>query len=103
MRHIELSEIKDLKTYSKMREDVRSKVLQEKARRRVHLGDYFTFLFENRLTIWYQIQEMIFNENLTRSSEIQHEFRTFVCLNLLNRIIGVVALTLVDESHVRRK
>jgi len=48
-----------------------------KDRRRIRVGDHLTFLFENRLTVRYQIQEMMRIERLTKPAEIKHEVETY--------------------------
>ena len=48
-----------------------------KAARRIRVGEYLTFLFENRLTVRYQIQEMIRIERIVREAEIVHEIDTY--------------------------
>ncbi|MCF7796761.1 MAG: DUF3501 family protein [Lentisphaeria bacterium] len=82
MKPIERSEILDYMTYTEKREEIRPDVLAAKDRRRVHLGDDLTFLFENRDTMCYQIQEMMRIEKLVREEDIQHEIDTY------NEILG---------------
>ena len=77
MRLIERSEIVDYVTYEETREVFRREVLAEKARRRIHVGEYFTFLFENTLTIRYQIQEMMRIEQIIREKDVLHEIATY--------------------------
>jgi hypothetical protein len=48
-----------------------------KAARRVHVGEHLTFLFENTLTIRYQIQEMMRTERIVRERDIFHELETY--------------------------
>ncbi len=48
-----------------------------KDRRRIRVGDHLTFLFENRETVRYQIQEMMRIERLVKPAEIAHEVKTY--------------------------
>ena len=48
-----------LEAYAKARTDFRARVIAHKKRRAVHLGDHLTLLFEDELTVRYQIQEML--------------------------------------------
>ena len=57
--------------------DERAQLMTVKAPRRVHLGEYLTLLFENPLTVRYQIQEMIRAERIVREADIQHEIDTY--------------------------
>jgi hypothetical protein len=54
--------------------------MAEKARRRVHVGECLTLLFENPLTIRYQIQEMLRAERIVRERDIAHELETYNAL-----------------------
>ena len=74
--------IVDFATYEDTREQTRAKVLELKKDRRVHVGPYLTFLFENVDTMRYQIQEMMRIERIVRESDIQHEIDTY------NEVIG---------------
>ncbi|MBI2292517.1 MAG: DUF3501 family protein, partial [Betaproteobacteria bacterium] len=48
-----------LEAYAKARGDFRAEVIAHKKHRTVQLGDHVTLLFEDELTIRYQIQEML--------------------------------------------
>ena len=77
MRPIRRDEIVDFVTYEERRAAVQAAVFAAKAARRVHVGQHLTFLFENRDTVRYQIQEMTRVERLVRESDIQHEIDTY--------------------------
>jgi hypothetical protein len=77
MRIVQRSEIVDYISYSETREAFQKEVFEAKARRRVHVGEWFTFLFENALTIRYQIQEMMRAEKIVREKDILHEIDTY--------------------------
>lgn len=76
MTKVERSEILPFQEYEPKREAIRARILEEKRKRRVHAGP-LTFLFENRDTIRYQIQEMVRAERMTREADIQHEVETY--------------------------
>ncbi len=73
MRKLTLTDIADTRAYEREREEFRTHVIALKKRRRVHLGTIVTFVFENRDTIRFQIQEMARVERLTTDAEIQTE------------------------------
>jgi len=77
MRRIERSDIVDLATYETQRPAVRERVMDVKNRRRVHLGEYLTFLFENFETMRYQVQEMLRVEGRHSEADIAHEIATY--------------------------
>ena len=82
MRKVERSDLLDFQTYNDRREDNRRRVLEEKAKRRIHVGEHLTFLFESTDTILYQVQEMMRLEQIVREKDIQHEIDTY------NQLLG---------------
>ena len=58
MRKVQRSDVLDFQTYNDRRDAYRQRVMEEKAKRRIHLGEHLTFLFESTDTILYQVQEM---------------------------------------------
>jgi hypothetical protein len=77
MQKIELSEIRHVADYEIERETLRPKVIAVKERRRIRLGGHVTFLFENRETVRYQIQEMMRIERIVKPQDIAHEVETY--------------------------
>lgn len=77
MKRIERSDIVDLATYDAQRSALRARVMAVKARRRVHLGDHLTLLFENFDTLRYQVQEMLRVERREREEDVVHEIATY--------------------------
>jgi hypothetical protein len=67
----------DFETYGEERERFREQVLALKASRRIHVGPFLTFLFENAQTIRYQVQEMMRVERIVREADILHELGTY--------------------------
>ena len=77
MQPVSLSEIKSIADYEIERASFRPVAMAVKDRRRIRVGDHLTFLFENRLTVRYQIQEMMRIERLSKLAEIKHEVETY--------------------------
>jgi hypothetical protein len=80
MQHIHLSEIKNLVEYEKVRDTMRARVIELKKNRRVGVGDNLTFLFENRDTVLFQIQEMVRTERIVDPARIQEEIDAYNAL-----------------------
>ncbi len=76
-RLIERGDIVDYQTYEDDRETTRARALAAKRPRRIHLGEHLTFLFENRETLVYQVQEIMRAERIARESAIQHEIDVY--------------------------
>ena len=66
-----------LETYARERNAFRAKVIEHKKRRTVHLGANITLLFEDELTIRYQVQEMLRIERIFEEAGIQGELDTY--------------------------
>ena len=66
-----------LETYARERKLFRSRVLAHKKPRTVHLGEHVTLLFEDELTIRYQIQEMLRIEKTFEEEGIQDELDAY--------------------------
>jgi hypothetical protein len=101
MRRVRRDEILDWATYSDARAAFRARVWAAKAPRRVHVGEYLTFLFENPLTVQYQIQEMILAERIVRETEIQHEIDTYNGLLGADRELGCTLLVEIEAAAER--
>ncbi|MDH5359837.1 MAG: DUF3501 family protein [Gammaproteobacteria bacterium] len=66
-----------LEEYSSKRVDYRAQVMAHKKYRKVHLGDHITLYFEDRMTMQYQIQEMLRAERIFEAEGIQEELDTY--------------------------
>jgi hypothetical protein len=69
-----------LESYSKTRKAMRQRVIEHKKQRTVKLGNHVTFLFEDELTIRYQIQEMLHIEKIFDEDGIQGELDAYLPL-----------------------
>jgi hypothetical protein len=77
MPRIARDSLMPLETYAKERNAFRAKVLAHKKPRTVHLGEHVTLLFEDELTIRYQIQEMLRIEKIFEEEGIQSELDAY--------------------------
>jgi len=66
-----------LEAYAKTRKDFRAKVMAHKKNRTLHLGDNVTLIFEDELTIRYQIQEMLHAEKIFEEAGIEDELSAY--------------------------
>ena len=94
MKLLETSEILNLVDYERVREARRREVIELKRARRVAVGRYLTFVFENRETVWFQIQEMIRAERLVDDAKIAEEVEVY---NALLPRPGELAATMLIE------
>jgi len=66
-----------LEAYARERGAFRAKVIEHKRRRTVHLGEHVTLLFEDELTIRYQVQEMLRIERIFEAEGIRQELEAY--------------------------
>ena len=67
MTHIERNSLLSLEAYAKQRGEFRARVIAHKQHRTVALGEHVTLIFEDELTIRYQVQEMLRIEQIGRA------------------------------------
>jgi hypothetical protein len=102
MQPLTVQDLKPLDEYEEIREDIRLWTIQLKHSRRITIGDCVTVVFENRDTLWFQIQEMIRAEKIVDSEKVRAEVETY------NELIpgpGELSATLMieitDKSRVK--
>ncbi len=71
------SDLWSLEDYSVKRPEFRSQVMQHKKTRQVPLGPNSTLYFEDRLTVRYQIQEMLRIEKIFEAEGIEEELGAY--------------------------
>ncbi|KOR29750.1 hypothetical protein TI03_01530 [Achromatium sp. WMS1] len=71
------SDLMSLEEYAAQRAGFRSKVLTHKKNRQVAVGSNATLYFEDRLTIQYQIQEMLRIERIFEPQAIEEELTAY--------------------------
>ena len=66
-----------LEAYAKARKEFRARVIVHKKNRTVHLGEHMTLIFEDELTMRYQVQEMLRAEKIFEERGIQEEIDAY--------------------------
>jgi hypothetical protein len=74
---IELKDVLNFFEYEKVRAEMRGRVIDLKRVRRVPVGEHLSFVFENRDTVLFQIQEMVRTERIVKPEAIQAEVDTY--------------------------
>ena len=93
-RKIELNDVLNFFEYEKVRDEMRRRVIELKRVRRVPVGRYLSFVFENRDTVLFQIQEMCRVERISEDARIQDEIDVY---NALLPRPGELSATLMIE------
>jgi len=66
-----------LEAYARARNDFRARVIEHKKARSVSLGANITLIFEDELTMRYQVQEMLRVEKIFEEAGIQNELEAY--------------------------
>jgi hypothetical protein len=77
MPKIERTSLLSLEAYAKQRHAFRARVIAHKQDRTVRLGEHLTLVFEDELTIRYQIQEMLRVERIFEEEGIEGELEAY--------------------------
>ena len=77
MNKLKRSDLFSLEVYSDKRSQFRAEVMAHKKNRQVQLGEHATLYFEDRLTIQYQIQEMLRIERIFEAEGIEEELAAY--------------------------
>lgn len=71
------ADLMSLEQYSTARKEFRGRVLEHKRHRAISIGPNVTWTFEDRLTIQYQVQEMLRVERIFEAAGIQDELDSY--------------------------
>jgi hypothetical protein len=77
MKKVDKSELLPLGEYERIRPHFRGRMIEEKRRRRIGLGDHMSMVFENHDSVLLQVQEMLRTERITDDRAIAHELTTY--------------------------
>jgi hypothetical protein len=71
------SDLLSLERYSRERVDFRARVMAHKKNRQLNVGPNTMWLFEDRLTVQYQVQEMLRTERIFEAEGIAEELEAY--------------------------
>ncbi|MCP5155190.1 MAG: DUF3501 family protein [Ectothiorhodospiraceae bacterium] len=77
MRPLTRDDLMGLEQYAEARPEFRARVLAHKRLRRIQIGPHATLHFEDRLTIQYQVQEMLRTERIFEKAGIEEELEAY--------------------------
>jgi hypothetical protein len=77
MKKLTRDDLFTLEAYARERPAFRARVLEHKRPRNVAVGPHVTLMFEDRLTIQYQIQEMLRVERVFEAAGVQDELDAY--------------------------
>lgn len=77
MNHLTREDLFSLEKYADERAAFRAQVIEHKKNRRVNVGPNLSLCFEDRLTIQYQVQEMLRIERIFEADAIEEELEAY--------------------------
>ena len=102
--NLTINDLYSLEQYSERRVAFREKVMKHKQDRRIALGPNLTIYFESKMTIQYQVQEMLRIEKIFEKKAIEEELSAYTALVPDPRNLkATMMLEYTDESVRRRK
>jgi hypothetical protein len=103
MAAISRDSLLSLEAYARSRKDFRAKVIAHKKNRSLSLGGHVTLIFEDELTIRYQIQEMLRIEKTFEEEGIQDELDAYNPLVPDGANLKATMMIEYDDAVVRRR
>jgi hypothetical protein len=102
LQKLTAGDLMPLEQYARERQAFRARVLEHKRSRQVAVGPSTTWCFEDRLTIQYQVQEMLRAERIFEPEGIAAELRAYNPLIPDGRNWKVTLLAEFPDPEVRR-
>jgi hypothetical protein len=102
MPRIERNSLLTLEAYAKERPAFRARAVAHKRARTVHVGEHLTLLFEDELTMRYQVQEMLHAEKMFEEAGIQDELDTYNPLIPDGSNLKATMLIEYEDENARR-
>ena len=104
VRPITRADIKGPAIYTQIRDDYRNRVIELKKHRRVLIGDVVELVFDNRLTLTMQIEEILRLENLTREDQIADEIAlTNELMPTDSSLAATLFIALPQDEHLKER
>ena len=101
MQKLTRDDLYSLEQYAEKRADFRAQVLAHKKHRKVHVGPVATLYFEDRMTMQYQILEMLRVERIFEASGIEEELAAYN--PLIPDGVNWKATFMIEEPDVDRR
>jgi len=102
MDKLSRQDLLSLEQYAEQRAEFRDRVMAHKKHRRVNIGPHLSLYFEDRLTIEYQVQEMLRIERIFEADAIQQELDTYNPLIPDGSNLKATAMLEFEDADLRR-
>jgi hypothetical protein len=102
MNKLTAKDLLSLEQYSRERPEFRARIIEHKKHRQVAVGPNVMWLFEDRLTVQYQVQEMLRTERIFEAEGIAEELEAYNPLIPDGRNWKATFLIEFTDAEVRR-
>lgn len=103
MRKLQPEDIVDIASYELERIKFRHHVIEEKKNRRVQVGNLITLVFENLLTVRFQVQEMMRAERIVLPDRIKEEIKIYnELLPARDELSATLFIEVSEQSLVKK-
>jgi len=103
MHALERGDLYSLETYAEKRPEFRAKVMAHKKNRILRLDEHASLHFEDRLTIQYQVQEMLRAEKIFEADGISEELEAYNPLIPDGSNLKATFMLEYDDAQVRAR
>ena len=97
------ADLLSLENYAEARTDFRARIIEHKKNRRVAIGPHLSLYFEDRLTIQYQVQEMLRIEKIFDAEGIAEELAAYNPLIPDGGNLKCTAMLEYEDEQLRRE
>ena len=100
---LEPKDLLSLEEYDSKRDSIKKELISHKKNRTINIGDNIVLIFEDYMTIKYQVQEMLRIEKIFNKKEIQEEIDAYNPLIPDGTNLKATMLIMFPEVEVRRE
>lgn len=104
IRPVTLDDVVGLDRYEDVRNELRKRIIDLKRRRRLSVGPFITFVFENHDTVHFQIHEMLRAERITDLDAIRFELEVYnALLPKPGELSATMLIEITDEEDIPKR
>jgi hypothetical protein len=103
MKKLTRTDLLSLESYAQQRNEFRARVMAHKKQRTVHIGEHLMLIFEDRLSVQYQVQEMLRIERIFEAAGIQDELDAYTPLIPDGRNLKATMMVQYDDVEERKR
>ena len=104
MERLRQSDLINIVEYEKVRDSRRNELIAYKKDRRVQLGPEISITFENRVTLTFQIQEMMRAEKMIRDEQVQEELDIYnTLIPQAGELSATLFIEITQEEDIRQR